>query len=110
MSDFPRQRRCTPCEGGTAPLDAGSIHKRLQRIHSRWQLQGLAISAELQFDDYWQASAFTQAVAWIAHRENHHPDITLGYKRVSITYTTHAIGGLSENDFICAAMVDALLD
>ena len=53
--------------------------------------------------------AFVNATAWISHRENHHPDIELGYNRVTLRYTTHAANGLTENDFICAAKVDALL-
>jgi 4a-hydroxytetrahydrobiopterin dehydratase len=53
--------------------------------------------------------AFVNAVAWIAHRENHHPDLEVGYNSCRVSYTTHAIGGLSENDFICAAKVEALL-
>ncbi|MBS3821745.1 MAG: 4a-hydroxytetrahydrobiopterin dehydratase [Phycisphaerae bacterium] len=52
--------------------------------------------------------AFVNAVAWIAHTENHHPDVHVGFKDVEVRYTTHAIGGLSDNDFICAAKVDTL--
>ncbi|MBT6278056.1 MAG: 4a-hydroxytetrahydrobiopterin dehydratase, partial [Chromatiales bacterium] len=53
---------------------------------------------------------FVNALAWVAHREDHHPDLEVGYSRVGVTYTTHAIGGLSENDFICAARIDELLN
>ena len=61
------------------------------------------------FLNYYETMAFVNAVAWIAHRENHHPDLEVGYKECCVRYSTHAIGGLSENDFICAAKVDRLL-
>ncbi len=61
------------------------------------------------FKGFHQTMAFVNAVAWIAHRENHHPDLEVGYNRCLVRYRTHAIGGLSENDFICAAKVDRLL-
>lgn len=60
--------------------------------------------------NYHQVMAFLNAIAFISHRENHHPDITFGYNSCRISYTTHAIDGLSENDFICAAKIDALED
>jgi 4a-hydroxytetrahydrobiopterin dehydratase len=54
--------------------------------------------------------AFVNALAWISHREDHHPDLAVGYNQCRVTYWTHAVGGLSENDFICAAKCDALFD
>jgi 4a-hydroxytetrahydrobiopterin dehydratase len=54
--------------------------------------------------------AFVNAAAWISHREDHHPDVTVGYQQCRVEYTTHAIGGLSENDFICAAKLDKLFE
>jgi len=59
--------------------------------------------------DYYQTIAFVNALAWVAHAEDHHPDIEAGYNRCLVRYSTHAIGGLSDNDFICAARIDALL-
>jgi 4a-hydroxytetrahydrobiopterin dehydratase len=67
------------------------------------------IEREFRFKNYYQTMAFVNAVAWIANRENHHPDMQVGYNTCRVSYTTHAIGGLSENDFICAARVEALL-
>ncbi|EGQ63942.1 pterin-4-alpha-carbinolamine dehydratase, partial [Acidithiobacillus sp. GGI-221] len=64
---------------------------------------------EFRFKNFYETMAFVNAVAWISHREDHHPDLELGYNRCVVHYSTHAIGGLSENDFICAARVDALL-
>jgi len=62
------------------------------------------------FTNYYQTMAFVNALAWISHREDHHPDLRVGYNKCRVEYATHAIGGLSENDFICAAKCDALSD
>jgi 4a-hydroxytetrahydrobiopterin dehydratase len=70
---------------------------------------GQAIRREFRFKNFYETMAFVNAVAWISHREDHHPDLELGYNRCVVHYSTHAISGLSENDFICAARVDALL-
>jgi len=67
------------------------------------------IYREFTFKNYYKTMAFVNAVAWIAHQENHHPDLSVGYNRCLVRYSTHAIQGLSENDFICAAKVDALM-
>ncbi|MCG6872379.1 MAG: 4a-hydroxytetrahydrobiopterin dehydratase, partial [Gammaproteobacteria bacterium] len=63
-----------------------------------------------RFKNYYETTAFVNGAAWIAHREDHHADIRFGYRECEISYTTHAIGGLSDNDFICAAKINALLD
>jgi len=60
------------------------------------------------FENYYVSMAFVNAVAWIAHGEDHHPDMTVGYNKVTVAFQTHSVGGLSENDFICAAKIDAL--
>ena len=103
-------RRCRPCEGGTEPLDEDGIRDHLAQIGSHWQLaaDGKSISADFTFRNYYQTTAYVNAIAWIAHQEDHHADISFGYKTCKVVYSTHAIGGLSENDFICAAKVDAL--
>lgn len=75
-----------------------------------WNLVGGALERVFAFKNYYETMAFVNAVAWIAHREDHHPDIAAGYKSCMVRYVTHAIGGLSENDFICAAKIDALVD
>ena len=69
-----------------------------------------SIERTFTFADFHATMAFVNAVAWMAHREDHHPDLTVGYNRCRVEYSTHAIGGLSENDFICAAKVDALFE
>lgn len=102
------ERRCQPCEGGVAPLDAATSARLLADLPG-WTKEGEQIARTFVFADHYEAMAFVNAVAWISHRENHHPDLAVGYKDVRITYWTHAIGGLSENDFICAAKVEKLL-
>ena len=104
------ERRCAPCEGGTPPLSEERAGALLAQVPG-WQLQesGEAIARTFRFENFHDTMAFVNAVAWIAHRENHHPDLEVGYGRCRVRYTTHAIGGLSDNDFICAAKVNALL-
>lgn len=102
------ERRCQPCEGGVAPLDAATSAHLLADLPG-WTKEGEQIARAFVFADHYEAMAFVNAVAWISHRENHHPDLTVGYKDVRVAYWTHAIGGLSENDFICAAKVEKLL-
>jgi 4a-hydroxytetrahydrobiopterin dehydratase len=74
-----------------------------------WEFQNGAIVKRFDFKNYYQTMAFVNAVAWIAHTEEHHPDMEVSYRACRILYSTHAVGGLSENDFICAAKVDALI-
>ena len=73
-----------------------------------WEHADGVIAKRFEFKNYCQTMAFVNAVAWIAHSEAHHPDLEVSYRSCRVSYTTHAVGGLSENDFICAARVDAL--
>jgi len=100
-------QRCKPCEGGTAPLTPQEIADRLAVIHG-WQVTAGQLTKTYAFKNYYETMAFVNATAWISHQENHHPDLEVSYNRCVVRYSTHAIGGLSENDFICAAKVDAL--
>lgn len=110
MSDLATQR-CKPCEGGVPALDAASCERLLAQLQPRWKLtrEGKALHARLEFKNYYHTTAFVNAAIYIAHREDHHPDIRFGYKTCEIEWWTHAVDGLSENDFICAAKIDALL-
>jgi 4a-hydroxytetrahydrobiopterin dehydratase len=83
----------------------------MSQLDDGWNLadNGLEISRDFEFKDFHQTMAFVNAVAWIAHREDHHPDLEVGYGRCRVRFSTHAVGGLSQNDFICAAKVDELL-
>ncbi len=107
MSDLAR-KKCAPCEGGVAPLTDAQIGPMLKGLDG-WSREGNTIARTFHFKNYWETMAFVNATAWVSHREDHHPDIALGYNQCKVTYVTHAIGGLSENDFICAAKIDALL-
>lgn len=111
MNDL-ADRHCVPCEGGVAPMDAQTAKQKLSELSDKWRLndQADAITGEFEFKNYYRTTAFVNAVAWIAHSENHHPDISFGYKNCTIFLTTHAIDGLSDNDFISAAKIDRLLD
>ncbi|GAB4353646.1 MAG: 4a-hydroxytetrahydrobiopterin dehydratase [Gammaproteobacteria bacterium] len=104
-------KKCLPCEGGVAPLDPESATSLLEQLHPDWGISddNLKIEREFRFPDHYQTIAFVNAIAWISHQEDHHPELRVGYNRCLVSYTTHAIGGLSENDFICAAKIDELL-
>jgi 4a-hydroxytetrahydrobiopterin dehydratase len=101
--------KCKPCEGGVAPLREQEIRNLLQQLEG-WSYEGGRIVKTYSFKNHYQALAFVNAAAWISHREDHHPDITVGYKQCRVEYVTHAINGLSENDFICAAKLDRLFE
>jgi len=100
-------KRCKPCEPGTQPLPDSEADSLLQRLEG-WQRHDRLISRTFHFKNYYETIAFVNAVAWISHREDHHPDITVSYNKAQVEYSTHSVHGLSENDFICAAKLDAL--
>lgn len=105
------QKKCLPCEGNVKPLSKEEVKEQLTKIKD-WQADSSgnqSIHRTFDFKNYYQTMAFVNAVAWIAHQENHHPDLLVGYQRCQVTYSTHSIQGLSENDFICAAKVNELL-
>lgn len=103
------RKKCAPCEGGVDPLGDSQITPLLKGLPG-WARDGLKIVREYKFKDHYQTQAFTNAVMWVSHREDHHPYLIVGYNTVKVEYWTHAINGLSENDFICAAKVDALFE
>ena len=100
-------KQCKPCEGGVPPLTQPEIDEMMRQLDD-WQQHGQAISKTYSFKNYYQVIAFVNAVAWMTHREDHHPDLKVTFNSCTGEYSTHAISGLSENDFICAAKVDAL--
>lgn len=101
-------RHCKPCEGGTPPLPLPEIERYLASLPG-WQMTGGVIAKGFEFKNYCQTIGFVNAVAWIAQSQGHHPDLEVSYRSCRVSYTTHASGGLTENDFICAAKVEALL-
>ena len=106
MSELAK-RKCKPCEGGVAPYTPEQARELLGQLKG-WILEGGRLVKLYPFRNYHETMAFVNALAWISHREDHHPDLLVGYNKCRVEYWTHAIGGLSENDFICAAKADAL--
>jgi 4a-hydroxytetrahydrobiopterin dehydratase len=108
MDDLTR-RHCQPCQGGV-PLDPDAVRSLLPQAPG-WSLDpsGESISRTYSFRNFYETMAFVNAVAWLAHREDHHPELEVSYRSCRVRYRTHAVGGLSENDFICAARIDRLL-
>ena len=106
------QRRCLPCEGGVPALEPAAALALQAQLHARWQLDSQAreLAADFEFRNYFRTIAYVNAVAYVAMQEDHHPQIDFGYKQARIRWWTHAVNGLTENDFICAAKVDALID
>ena len=103
-------RRCKPCEGGIAPLTPAEATQLLVQVSRDWALadSGRAIRREFRFRDFYRTMSFVNALAHVANIEDHHPDLEVGYDYCRVTFTTHAIRGLSENDFVCAAKVDLI--
>jgi len=104
-------RHCAPCEGGVAPLAHTAAQKLLRQIPD-WKMnpEATEIRRTFAFRDFCETMSFVNAVAWVANEQGHHPDMEVGYGSCTLRYSTHAISGLSENDFICAAKVSALLE
>lgn len=106
MTDFAK-KKCVPCEGGTMPYPEAQAKEMLASLKG-WIIESDTLVKLYPFTNYYQTMAFVNALAWISHREDHHPDLSVGYNKCRVEYSTHAIGGLSENDFICAAKCDTL--
>lgn len=100
---------CTPRRGASDRLTDMRIKELLPQVPG-WELAegGQALTKTFQFEDYYATLAFVNALAFVAHREDHHPDLGVHYDRCVVRYSTHDVGGLSENDFICAAKAEAL--
>lgn len=110
MSEELAERRCKPCEGGTTPLGNEQCEQLMLGLDAGWSLSedNRAISRRFEFSGYDESLGFANAAAWVAIREDHHPVLTVAYRHCTVSYTTHAIDGLSDNDFICAAKLDRL--
>ncbi|MET0984702.1 MAG: 4a-hydroxytetrahydrobiopterin dehydratase [Steroidobacteraceae bacterium] len=109
MSNLSEQH-CKPCEGGVPAHSIESARAMMQQLHKDWRLDEIdkSIRREFKFRNFYHTMSFVNAVAHIANVEGHHPDLEVGYNYCRMKWATHAIGGLSDNDFICAAKVDAL--
>jgi len=104
-------RHCSPCKKGDPALTPAQAREMMDALHADWTLDAdsTSVTRQCKFGNYYETIAFVNALAWVAHREDHHPDLEVGYNRCVIHFSTHSIGGLSNNDFICAAKIDALL-
>jgi 4a-hydroxytetrahydrobiopterin dehydratase len=101
-------RKCAPCEGGVPPLTPAQAKLLRKQLHDDWQIaeDSKSLKRSLKF---YRTMSFVNALAHIANTEDHHPDLGIGYNYCRVTFSTHSIGGLSENDFICAAKLDLLV-
>ncbi len=101
------RKKCVPCEGGVPRIEGPALQALLREV-PRWQFAGDRIRRHLRFADFRAAMAFLNAMADLAEAEGHHPDFSVHYSTVDVEIWTHAAGGLTENDFILAAKIDAL--
>lgn len=102
------QQNCKPLCGNENQLSADLVAGGLAQL-SNWHIRNNELVREFSFSDYYRSIAFVNAVAYVAHRQDHHPELSVHYNRVQVRFSTHDVGGLSLNDFICAAKVDALV-
>ena len=111
MTDVLREEHCQVLAKGSPALDETTIDNLASQI-PLWSVQTdhQSIQREFKFTDYYDTMAFVNALAWIAHTEDHHPDLYVTFNRCKVTYSTHSVKGLSRNDFICAAKIDALIN
>lgn len=102
-------QRCKPLKGAEHRIPAEHIAQYLDHLPGWVELDG-HIAKNFQFSDYDQVLSFVGLLGWLAQREDHHPEITFSYNRVRVVFSTHSVGGLTLNDFICAAKIEALRD
>ena len=101
------QKKCKPCEGNTPPLAEEQANELLKQIPG-WEIKNGHVFRQFKFKNFKEAIAFVNKVAEIAEAEGHHPDIAIHYNKVTIELWTHAVNGLSENDFILAAKINTI--
>jgi 4a-hydroxytetrahydrobiopterin dehydratase len=104
------ERHCQPCDGNVAAYTPAHAQAVQQQFAPGWQVieDGKAIKREFSFRDFYRTMSFVNALAHIANIEDHHPNLEVGYNYCRVRYSTHAIRGLSDNDFICAAKIDRI--
>jgi len=101
-------QNCKPIAPGTPALGGHDLEHKLSHAEG-WEIDNEELTKTFQFEDHYQTMAFVNAVAWISHREDHHPTMVVGYNTCNLRYSTHTVGGISDNDFICSAKVDHLV-
>ena len=103
------KKSCVPCEGGVDPLKGDKLQEYARLIHEDWSVvDEHHLVREFSFTDFVSALEFTNRAGAIAEEEGHHPDILVSYGKAVVTIWTHAIDGISENDFILAAKIDGI--
>lgn len=104
-------QHCQPISQGNKPMTPGEIENYLNKVGQQWcvNIENSNLTREFTFKNYLETMAFTNAVAWIAHQQDHHPELTVTYNRCKISYSTHSVQGLTKNDFICAAHINQLI-
>lgn len=111
MSDNDLTRRqCSDLPKGTPALAPDAVARYLDQLDDGWQVQGEKLTRRFEVKGYAPAHMLANAAAFLAEREGHHPDICFGWGWCEVTFWTHTVGGLSDNDFICAAKLDALVE
>ena len=113
MSDL-TEKKCVPCEGGILPFDISEIHKYQKKVDG-WEIISdvnkiFFLEKKFTFKDFLSSQNFVNEVGKISETEGHHPDIAFGWGYAKVKITTHAIKGLSENDFILAAKIDKIIN
>ncbi len=112
MDDVPLlQQRCTPYDSDQKALERSQIDSLIKQLDPDWTPgpEQHQISRIFKFKNYCQTISLVNAIAWIANAEDHHPELEVSYRVCHVIYSTHSVGGLSPNDFICAAKIDALI-
>ncbi len=109
MAEKLHARHCTPCQGGATPLSPAAARRLMKALHPDWELTGRTIRRRLAFKGFARAVYHANLAAWLGDSQGHHPDIRFGWGYCEVVFTTHDAGGLTENDFICAARFDRLI-
>lgn len=107
MSDL-IEKTCTDLPKGTPPLDADAVTSLKSQIDADWTVEGDMLTRRYETKNFAKALMLVNGIGFLAEKEGHHPDIKLGWGYAEVSFTTHSVGGLSENDFICAAKLDAM--
>ena len=102
------KRKCLPCEGGVDAIKHDQAKELIKKLEKDWTLTEdfKRIYKDFKFKNHYEVMVFINLIAWVSHREDHHPEVVFSYNTARITYYTNAIDGLSENDFICASKID----
>ena len=109
MTDKNTDLHTQQCSNQSIALKPDESEELLQQLNPPWELNPVqqTIAYSYRFKNYYQTMAFINVIAQIAHQQDHHPDLLVSYNRCTVTYSTHSVGGLSINDFICAAKINA---